>query len=324
MRLTHAVRSSLLCFSLVLSFLGAVAFAAQPKLSIDKVIPNFEQRTLSILGAGFLSGNAKKPTSVHLSGYAAPLAVLGAAGDTSITASLPVGISPGTYVLTVLYGGPLATDPDSQGDSLDVTIGAAGPTGATGATGATGPQGPRGDTGATGPQGAKGDTGATGATGATGPQGPQGPQGIAGPAGNIVLAGQVCPPNTQVIGFNALGGIICNTPPCPASTLLFETRSYANSDFLPVHEWEGGQETITVTPGCSVTVVRPSGRIDNNQLGGWFVLRVTGFGNATGALHSTYCGSFLALDLSLGSRPACTSGANIGTYSSSSFRVVAN
>jgi hypothetical protein len=110
--------------------------------------------------------------------------------NTSIDAMLPAGIAPGTYRLEVSVR--------QHSDTLDVTLGSAGPQGAKGDTGTVGPQGPPGATGpagAQGPQGVagpKGDTGATGpqgpagvtgATGPAGPQGPQGAQGVQGPAG---------------------------------------------------------------------------------------------------------------------------------------------
>jgi hypothetical protein len=77
-----------------------------------------------------------------------------------IVASLPPGIMPGDYLLTVSTG-----NGQSQNDEYDLTIGAVGPTGATGAPGPAGPPGP---------------AGADGAVGAPGPAGPPGPAGAAG------------------------------------------------------------------------------------------------------------------------------------------------
>ncbi len=71
------------------------------------------------------------------------------------------------------------------------------------------------EAGAVGPTGPQGPTGDTGAQGATGPQGPQGAKGDTGAAGvqgapgNLALAGQQCPANTFVSGFDADGDIIC-------------------------------------------------------------------------------------------------------------------
>lgn len=121
---------------------------------------------------------------------------------TQINASLPSGLVPGTYLLSVTQG--------SKTEFFNVAVGEEGPVGPqgpqgeqgptgrqgeTGPRGAVGPQGPagltgpKGDTGAqgaTGPAGPKGDAGPQGATGArglTGPQGPAGPQGPVGPQG---------------------------------------------------------------------------------------------------------------------------------------------
>jgi hypothetical protein len=84
-----------------------------------------------------------------------------------------------------------------------------GATGPIGPIGLTGPQGAKGDTGAAGAAGAIGPQGPKGDTGNTGPQGPQGIQGIQGVAGNLALAGQMCPDGQWVAGFDAGGNIVC-------------------------------------------------------------------------------------------------------------------
>jgi hypothetical protein len=151
-----------------------VTVSAQVNLSVT---PN----TIAISGHNF---GTSKPT-VTLD--AMTLAVT-SFSQTSINATLPISLPPGSYVLTVVSGN------GTPASGLDVTIGtqgpvgpqgpqgpsgAAGPVGQTGPTGAQGPAGPVGQAGAQGPQGL------TGATGAVGPLGPQGPQGIAGPTGPI-------------------------------------------------------------------------------------------------------------------------------------------
>jgi hypothetical protein len=101
--------------------------------------------------------------------------------QTSIQATLPTALPPGSYPLRVIAGDETA--------ELDVTIGNAGPVGPagpTGPTGPTGPQGPKGDAGATGaqgPQGVAGPPGPAGPRGAPGPTGRTGPQGVAGATG---------------------------------------------------------------------------------------------------------------------------------------------
>ena len=81
-----------------------------------------------------------------------------------IVATLPSGLAPGTFDLTVT---------NSSGNSVvfDLTYGAIGPQGPAGAAGPTGAQGPAGPIGATGPQGARGLTGAPGAPGPAGANG---------------------------------------------------------------------------------------------------------------------------------------------------------
>src|SRR5437773_10780419 len=74
----------------------------------------------------------------------------------TITANLPAGLKPGTYLLAIYKS-------DLPFAWANVAIGA---------TGATGPAGPQGSTGD------KGDTGATGAQGPGGPQGPPGAPGL--------------------------------------------------------------------------------------------------------------------------------------------------
>jgi Collagen triple helix repeat (20 copies) len=93
---------------------------------------------------------------------------------TRITASLPAGISPGVYLLSVEILSPRQTG------IFTVALGQIGP---TGPQGAVGPPGAPGATGAQGSQGATGPTGATGATGAQGPKGATGAQGAPGTNG---------------------------------------------------------------------------------------------------------------------------------------------
>jgi len=106
-----------------------------PQLTIVSAKADSAAGTLTIDGAAFGDG---KPV-VTLNGM--PLDVV-TSTPSEILASLPSGLDPGTYLLTVSRG-PATT----QFDSFNLTLGAVGPqgpAGATGATGATGPQGPPG------------------------------------------------------------------------------------------------------------------------------------------------------------------------------------
>ena len=101
-----------------------------------------------------------------------------------------------------------------------------GPVGPVGPQGEQGPEGPQGEQGPTGPQGTAGPAGPTGPAGPAGPQGPAGPVGPQGPTGpqgipgNIALAGQICPPDQFVGGFDGNGNITCRTICVPLSQLI--------------------------------------------------------------------------------------------------------
>jgi Collagen triple helix repeat (20 copies) len=109
---------------------------------------------------------------------------------TDIVAKLPVGVTPGTYLLYVVRA------PGNASAALDVTIGAVG---AQGPAGPAGPQGPKGEdgragpAGPAGPQGPKGEDGKAGPAGPAGPQGPKGDPGLAGAQGEVGPMGPIGP-----------------------------------------------------------------------------------------------------------------------------------
>lgn len=80
-------------------------------------------------------------------------------------------------------------------------------------------QGPKGNDGQTGAQGNSGLQGIQGIPGPSGTQGPPGPTGSPGPQGApgfspiLVMVGQNCPTGEFLTGFDALGNILCGTPP---------------------------------------------------------------------------------------------------------------
>ena len=159
--------------------LVSLAFAAPPaqaqqhpttaKPVIVSVTANFQTQQVTIAGMN-LGANA--PT-VKIDGLPAPVVSF---SQTSVVATLPSGISAGTYLLTYVQSGYTVM--------FDVTLGTAGP---------QGPQGPQGTQGA---QGVQGDPG------------PAGPQGPAGPGTNLQLSQgfYTINPNTTI---NAYYG--CNT-----------------------------------------------------------------------------------------------------------------
>jgi hypothetical protein len=124
-----------------------------------------------------------------------PLVVTGAT-PTQVLASLPPGLLPGSYRLTLARGTRRGDDRSDQPAPkevavFDVTLGAVGPMGPKGEKGDTGNVGPQGLPGPTGP---KGDPGPTGAQGPAGPQGPPGPAGSQGPQGQMGPQGPPGPP----------------------------------------------------------------------------------------------------------------------------------
>ena len=163
------------CGALIIVLLGlittpAIVFGQIPGMpEITESQVNYSANTLTILGRNF---DTTKGT-VSLAGTNL---VIDSWNATQIVATLPSGIAPGSYLLTVALPMEFGL---TRSATLDVTLGAVGPQGPQGIAGPNGPAGATGATGATGPAGPAGPAGATGATGATGPAGPTGPAGVA-------------------------------------------------------------------------------------------------------------------------------------------------
>ena len=100
-----------------------------PRLVIVSVTPDVVAETLTIDGTSF--GNAEPVVTLNGTPLTVPIWT-----PSHIEATLPPGLAPGTYLLTVSRG-PATT----QFDAFNVTLGAAGP---QGPAGPTGPQGPPG------------------------------------------------------------------------------------------------------------------------------------------------------------------------------------
>jgi hypothetical protein len=152
MRMTAAL------FLLILAPLFAVA--ATPVVNSGAI--NYSTNQIMLTGSGF-EPNKTKPT-VAFNGSALTVSTF---SNTQVTATLPAGLTPGTFDLTVT---------NSQGNSVafNMTYGATGPQGPAGPAGPTGPQGPAGLSGSTGAPGASGPRGLTVAPGAPGPAGANG------------------------------------------------------------------------------------------------------------------------------------------------------
>ncbi len=192
------------------------------------------------------TANAKKPTIISSSSTATDLTIngedlgpgaasvlLGSFGPLAVTGqtptqlvvTLPGGLAPGNYVLSVQVG-------KGRGDVDEsvVTIGAGGLQGPKGETGADGAVGPKGETGAAGrdgvngvdgqrgldgPAGRDGKDGMNGADGIKGEQGvpgPKGDQGEQGVPGGANIPDFNCDAGSFVIGFKS-GQPVCSALP---------------------------------------------------------------------------------------------------------------
>ena len=122
-----ALRVSMLALILALS--SPAFIQAQPIINRAQANLSATPNTIAISGTNF---GTSKPT-VRLDG--STLAVT-SFSQTSIQATLPTALPPGSYPLSVTNQNGTA--------ELDVTIGTAGPQGPTGVAGPTGPTGPTG------------------------------------------------------------------------------------------------------------------------------------------------------------------------------------
>lgn len=126
-------------FDVVATKMGGQPASNQPEITRVEVVETGNVPTgLVISGSSF---GSTTPV-VELQGVS--LAV-SSSTDTQIQTSLPAGLVPGTYLLTVARG--------NKSDTFNVAIGEEGPVGPQGPQGATGPQGPMGPQGPPGPQG---------------------------------------------------------------------------------------------------------------------------------------------------------------------------
>jgi hypothetical protein len=141
----------------LLLFAPLLAVAAVPVVQSGTI--NYVTNQITLTGSAFQPAKAK-PT-VLFDGTALTVT---SSSNTQIIATLPTGVAPGTFDLTVTNSG---------GNSVifDMSYGASGPQGPSGVAGPTGAQGPAGLTGPAGPTGPRGLTGAPGAPGPAGTNG---------------------------------------------------------------------------------------------------------------------------------------------------------
>ncbi|HWE84171.1 MAG TPA: IPT/TIG domain-containing protein [Terracidiphilus sp.] len=136
--------------------------------------------------------------------------------STSITATLPAGVAPGAYLLSVKTGRQ-----PYQEAFFEAALGQIGPAGSAGPQGPVGLPGPIGYQGPQGPAGPQGATGATGPEGSTGPTGPTGPAGPAG--GQVWSATMSIPASVGIVMIGSMTG--------PSTAEVFDTP---NVDSLSV------------------------------------------------------------------------------------------
>ena len=143
----------------LLLFAPLLAVSATAAPVVQSGIINYVTNQVTFTGTNFEPGKAK-PT-VLFNGAALTVTSF---SSTQVIATLPTGLTPGTFNLTLT---------NSAGNSVefDMSYGAIGPQGPAGPTGSTGVQGPGGPTGPAGPQGPRGLTGAPGAPGPDGANG---------------------------------------------------------------------------------------------------------------------------------------------------------
>jgi Collagen triple helix repeat (20 copies)/IPT/TIG domain len=151
-------------FAMLLLLAPSLVFAAQTPAVTSGTV-NYSTNQITLTGSGFLP-NKTAPTVLFNSLKATVVSDTA----TQIVATLPAGLSAGTFIVSVT---------NSQGNvgTFEVAYGATGPQGPAGAPGPAGPTGATGPAGATGPRGIAGAAGAPGAPGASGAQGPAGTNG---------------------------------------------------------------------------------------------------------------------------------------------------
>ena len=207
-----------------------------------------------------------------------PLTVVGF-GPTSVTALLPAGLTPGSYLLTLQRNGQKNREAE-----FDVALGSVGPKGEKGDPGAPGPPGPAGPAGPAGPIGA---AGATGPVGPTGPQGPPGagasdvysftgpsvglrilPKSVATldvPAGDYWITFTSTVTNTTADILNPTDSVTCAIAGVGSrNTVRLGTE--ANQAVMALQGVASFGAPTTIDVSCQGFVIRFSGVSDNNVL----------------------------------------------------------
>jgi Collagen triple helix repeat (20 copies)/Regulator of chromosome condensation (RCC1) repeat len=184
---------------IVIAATAALLLSAPAVTAQEIVNVSVQGGNLVIDGSAF---GIKRPT-VTLG--ALPALTVTTFSATTVVATLPASVQPGTYLLTLTRGNGNST-------TFTVAIGAVGVPGPQGPAGPQGSQGPQGVPGLPGHDGAPGPAGAPGATGAPGPPGAPGQDGAAGAPGAPGSPGQSGAAGAScsiVDNFNGTATIAC-------------------------------------------------------------------------------------------------------------------
>lgn len=242
----------------VLSVLALAAVGAAPAAANVYVVNRVEVDELA--GRIEIYGDGFGPNAPIVTLQGLPLTVI-TFNPTQVVVNLPVGTSPGSYLLKVSATpappGGSGTGSGSEGDvTFYVTVGAEG---------SVGPQGPQGTTGATGPQG---PVGAMGPQGASGPQGPSGPAGATGPTGPQGLAGPTGPagPNVSSIGFTSNAGAVTTALAFIGPTVNVTVSGPTMKTFISAHHALGAGGIAANNLNLYICIKAPAGAL--TQVGG--------------------------------------------------------
>ena len=187
-------------------------FLALVSLGVQAAAPTILNSSATSSALTINGTNLSGGTATVLLGASGPLAVT-AQTTTQLVVTLPAGIAPGDYALSVQIGTKSGNTATSN-----ATIGAIGP------TGPAGPQGP------VGPPGNAGSPGATGTAGSVGPSGPAGPTGPQGPAGAGPGILYQAAPATSAITVPAF--VSQGYAPGPADFTLIQTLTLPEGAYL--------------------------------------------------------------------------------------------
>lgn len=212
----------LLCALILVSKARADEFVTP--IILDTTV-NAAQTQITIHGDGF---GTQLPT-VYLETTALTVAQ---SSNTSIMATLPAGLAPGAYQVSVQNG---QTHQIGLFEATIGQIGPAGPAGPPGPVGPMGPAGPVGPIGAIGPVGPAGPIGPAGSIGPVGPAGPVGPTGAIGPVGPAGPTGPTGP--TGQAGGQVWSANLLLPTPLPAGETLAGPATGVGTAQNYIGEW---------------------------------------------------------------------------------------